>query len=502
MNFVSSNRDQAFLLPPDLRDWVPDDDLAHFVAAAVEHVPLDRFTFNARGTGSAQYHPRMMLALLVYCYATGIFSSRRIERATHLNVAVRHLTADTHPDHDTIAKFRRENAEAVREMFLRVLQLAAEMRVLRLGTVSVDGTKIDANASKHRSVSYARACELREQLELEVAHLMEQAEQADQSDEQVVGSLQGELADRQKMLERMKEACDRIEARRRAQAATEGKKVEAVRKQRRAPSAKAAGSGSLPLADPSAPVSAEAAPPANGGGETEAGPAEPARVGSVDAPADAAPAEAAGEPEAASAKPTDHHNFTDPDSRLMRHTRHHAVSQSYNAQAAVDTGSHLIVGARVSQNSNDRQELDPSVAAIPAALGKPGTVLADNGYASESQVETVRGRKIDVLVATGAEGRRRRHDLRPQPPPRKPRQVRSQFLLDMRERLKSEAGRALYKLRQQTVEPVFGTIKATMGFRRFLMRGEEKVGAEWQLVALAYNLRRMHTIGASSAATA
>ena len=183
-NFVDCDRNQAFLLPPDLRDWIPADDLAHFVIEAVERVDLGAFKVNHRGTGSAQYHPRMMLALLIYCYANGIFSSRRIERATHRDIGVRFVAANLHPDHDTIARFRRENFDAVSESFLQVLLLAKELKLLRVGLVSVDGSKFKANASKHRSVTYERAGGLIAQLEGEIAALLSRAEAADVAGEE------------------------------------------------------------------------------------------------------------------------------------------------------------------------------------------------------------------------------------------------------------------------------------------------------------------------------
>ena len=181
--FVFSDRTQPYLLPPDLREWLPEDDLAHFVVAAVERVPLSHFRVNGRGTGSAQYHPQMMLALLIYCYANGIFSSRRIERATYRDIGVRYVTANTHPDHDTVCKFRRENLEAVHESFVQVLLLAKELKLLTVGRVSVDGTKLKANASRRRSIRYDRAVALREQLRGEVKDLLAKAEQADAKSE-------------------------------------------------------------------------------------------------------------------------------------------------------------------------------------------------------------------------------------------------------------------------------------------------------------------------------
>ena len=201
-NFVQGDRNQPYLLPPDLREWLPEDDLAHFVVAAVERVPLSEFVVNTRGTGSAQYHPRIMLALLIYCCATGIFSSRRIERATYRDIGVRYVTANTHPDHDTLCRFRRENLEAAQSGFVEVLLLAKELKLLTVGRVSVDGTKVKANASKRRSIRYDRAVALREQLRGEVADLLGKAARADSQDEADPQQLARELARRNKLLPR------------------------------------------------------------------------------------------------------------------------------------------------------------------------------------------------------------------------------------------------------------------------------------------------------------
>ena len=212
IKLVDCERDQAFLLPQDLRDWIPEDDLAHFVIAAVERVEMRAFKVNHRGTGSAQYHPRMMLALVIYCYANGIFSSRRIERATHRDIGVRFVAANTHPDHDTIATFRRENFAAVGESFLQVLLLAKELKLLKVGLVSVDGSKFDANASKHRSVTYERAGELIDQLKLEIADLLGRAEAADGSGEEDPQALPKEIARREALRDRLDAARGRLEA--------------------------------------------------------------------------------------------------------------------------------------------------------------------------------------------------------------------------------------------------------------------------------------------------
>lgn len=219
--FVDCERDQAFLLPPDLRDWIPEDDLAHFVIEAVERVGIGAFKVNERGTGSAQYHPRMMLALLIYCYANGIFSSRRIERAAQRDIGVRFVAANTHPDHDTIATFRRENVTAVAESFLQVLLLAKELKLVKVGVVSIDGSKLDASASKHRSVTYARAGELVDQLRLEIADLLSRAEAADGSGEEDPQALPKEIASRKALCDRLDAARRRLEAQAKARAETE-----------------------------------------------------------------------------------------------------------------------------------------------------------------------------------------------------------------------------------------------------------------------------------------
>ena len=222
--FVDCARDQAFLLPPDLRDWIPEDDLAHFVIEAVERVEMSAFKVNHRGTGSAQYHPRMMLALLIYCYANGIFSSRRIERATHRDIGVRFVAANAHPDHDTIATFRRENFAAVAESFLQVLLLAKELKLVKVGVVSVDGTKIDANGSKHRSVRYDRAGELTAQLQLEISALMARAEASDGSGEEDPQALPKELAHKQALRDKLVAARGRLEAQAKVRAEAAGEK--------------------------------------------------------------------------------------------------------------------------------------------------------------------------------------------------------------------------------------------------------------------------------------
>ena len=440
-NFVDCDREQAFLLPPDLRDWIPADDLGHFVIEAVERVDLGAFKVNHRGTGSAQYHPRMMLALMIYCYANGIFSSRRIERATHRDIGVRFVAANRHPDHDTIARFRRENFAAVSESFLQVLLLAKELKLLRVGLVSVDGSKFKANASKHRSVTYERAGALIAQLEGEIAALLGRAEAADAAGEDDPQALPKEIARREALRDKLDAARRRLEARAAAEREAHEAKVAAREKRR----GRAKGKHPKP----------------------------PAETPAADAQS----------------------NLSDPDSRLMRKSKHHEYRQAYNAQAAVDAGgSQLIVGARVSQCASDRNDLVADIEAIPAALGRPETVLADNGYANGAEVAALEASGIEALVSTSAEGRRRTHDFRPVKALPAAKEPKADWLKAMAEKLASEEGRASYKLRRQTVEPVFGVIKAVLGFAGFSLRGLEKVEGEWTLVALAYNCKRLHKL--------
>ena len=216
-NFIPFNRNQAFPLPPDLKSWLPEDDLAHFVVAAVDCVSLGAFTLPARTGGKPQYHPRLMLALLVYAYANGIFSSRRIERATYRDIAVRFVTANLHPDHDTIAVFRRSNKAAFEAAFMQVLLLARASGLLRLGTVSIDGTKIDANASKLRSVRYDRAKQLRAKLAAGISGLTAKAEAADAQDSDPQ-ALPAEIARRESLKAKLDQACARLEAEARTEA--------------------------------------------------------------------------------------------------------------------------------------------------------------------------------------------------------------------------------------------------------------------------------------------
>ena len=429
--YVNIGRDTPLLLPPDLRVWVQADSLVHFVIDAVEAIDPRGAPVNERGTGREQYPPGMLLGLFVYGYATGMFSSRQIERATYENVAVRLLCADTHPDHDTLCTFRRKHGPLLSHAFAQTLELAARCGVFKVGqiTVAIDGTKILANASKHAAVSHGHAEKTLRTLDLEIAELLAKADQADATPLQDGLTIPAEVQRRQERKAQLQRAKAEMEAR--AYARFQAEQIEHEAKLvRRAEAAAASG--------------------------------KPPRGRATQAP-DSAP------------QPTDQVNFTDPASRIMK--TKDGFQQCYNAQAGVETASRLIVGPRVSQAPNDKRELIPDAAAVTAVEHATHglTILA-------AMQREPHGRSMAQLE--------KRSDP-PAPSPEAP------FAARMRHRTATATGRALYKLRQQTVEPVFDIIKEVLGFRRFSLRGLAKVTLEWELVCLAYNLKRLHRLGAA-----
>jgi len=455
--FVNIDYDTPLILPPNLRDWVPAGHLAHFILEAVAEMDLRRIKVNERGTGSEQYPPRMLLTLLLYCYATGVFSSRRIEQATSDSVPVRMMCGDTHPDHDTICTFRRENKALLQETFVRVLELAQALKFLQVGqiTVAVDGTKVLAHASKHSAVSYEQAGKTIEQLDLEVKELLAKAEQADSAPLQDGLSIPAEISRRQERKAALQKARAEIEARAQARYAVELAEHEKKLAERAAKKERGERIGGQP---PKAPT------PEPGSG--------------------------------------DQYNFTDPQSRIMKAGNGQHFEQSYNAQAAVEVESRLIVGERVSQAPNDKQELVPTVAAVAAPVASVAVVLADSGFYSAAAVQTVEhtpaGQPSGTTVYAALEKKEHHRtvsDLEKKDEPAAP-APGAEMSEVMKHRLKTAVGKAKYKLRQQTVEPVFGILKSVMGFRQFLLRGLEKVGLEWRLVCIAYNLKRLHIMGA------
>ena len=446
--FQNIDRATPMLLPPDWRDWVAEDDLVHFVINAVERLPLSTFHVNHKGCGDAQYPPHMMLALLLYSYANGLFSSRRIERATYRDLAVRFLCANRHPDHDSICAFRRQNLDAIAAAFVDVLELARELQLLKLGTVSLDGTHIKASASKDQNVTYQRAQELRTQLRQDVQQLLEQAENADQKSEDPQ-KLPQEIARREKLLAKMDTACVALEAR--AQARAEVERAEYEKK----------------LA------------------------AREQRAGSAKGPVP--------QPPRATPEPDEQINLTDAESNLMRKSKREGYTQSYNAQAVVEAeGTQLIVGARVSASASDAGQLEKDLASIPEILDRPTRALADCGFADRETFERLgRARPaLELYVSVHREDAHaeRRYDFRPPDKINPPKKLVDPVLVAMADKLKSAEGKAIYRKRASTVEPVFGIIKSVLGFRQFLLRGLKKVSGEWNLVCLAWNLKRLHVL--------
>lgn len=448
-NFRQVDRRTGFLLPPSVDEWLPERHLARFVVEVIERLDLSAMVKAYRGSGSAPYHPSVLLGLLVYGYATGVFSSRKLERASYDSVAFRFIAANDHPDHDTIATFRRRFLKEIEALFVHVLLLAREMGMLKLGAVALDGTKVHANASRHSALSYEHASKIEAQLKAEVAELMALAEAADSADVPDGMSVPEELARREERLARLAEAKAKIEARSQQRLAREQAEYEAKVKAREA---KTAATGKKPGGKPPAPP--------------EPGPGAKDQI-----------------------------NLTDEDSRIMP-VADGGFEQAYNAQAAVAAGSLLVVGHDVVQAANDKQQVKPmldKLGQLPEPLGTTQTFLADSGYYSEANVTACAAAKIEPMIATGRERhhpcfKERFADAPPAPDDPTP-------LDAMLHRLATPEGKNLYALRKQTPEPVFGIIKSVMGFRQFSLRGLEKVKGEWSLVTLAFNIKRMFALG-------
>jgi transposase len=447
-NFRPSDRLTGFLLPPSVDEWLPQRHLARFVVEVIDGLDLTAMSNAYRGTGSASYHPAPLLGLLVYGYATGVFSSRKLERATYDSVAFRFIVANDHPDHDTIATFRRRFLKDIEALFVKVLLLAREMGVLKMGTVALDGTKIHANASRHSALSYEHAGKIEAQLTAEVAELLAQAEAADQADIPDGMSIPEELARREDRLKKLAAARAKIEARAKERFAREMAEHKAKLAAREA---KTAATGKKPGGKPPRPP--------------------------VEGPL---------------AK--DQINLTDEDSRIMP-VAGGGFEQCYNAQAAVAADSLLVLAADVVQAPNDKQQIEPmlnQIDTLPDELGKVDTLLADTGYFSAANVAACEAAGIDPLIAMGRQphhpplGERFADD--PLPP------VNPTPVEAMAHQLKTREGRDLYALRKQTPEPVFGIIKSVMGFRQFSLRGIDKVRGEWSLVTMAWNLKRMFVL--------
>src|SRR5580704_8023783 len=447
-NFRPIDRDTGFLLPPSVDEWLPERHLARFVVEVIGGLDLRSMTGSYRGSGEASYHPELLLGLIVYGYATGVFSSRKLERATYDSVAFRFIAANDHPDHDTIAAFRRRFLKQIETLFVQVLGVAREMGVLKLGTVALDGTKIHANASRHSALSYEHASKIEAQLRAEVADLLRKAEAADQADVPDGMSIPEELARREARLAAIARAKATIEARAKERHARERAEYEAKLKAREA---KTAATGKKP------------------GGRPPAAPTE-------------------------GPLPTDQVNLTDEESRIMP-VAGGGFEQCYNAQAMVAADSLLVIAADVVQAPNDKQQLEPMVEhlnALPEELGKIETLLADNGYFSAANVTTCATANIEPLIATGREPHHRSLTERFAAAPAAPQDPTP--VQAMAHRLKTPQGKELYALRKQVPEPVFGIIKSVLGFRQFLLRGLDRVRGEWSLVTMAWNMKRMFAL--------
>jgi transposase len=444
MAFQPIDRETDYLLPPSVQDWLPKAHLARYVVDVVEGLDLSALERAYAGRGSDAYHPATLLSLLIYGYATGTFSSRKIERATYDSLAFRYIACNRHPDHDTLATFRTRFAEEFKSAFVQVLEVARENQLSRFGTVSLDGTKIHANASRHNALSYAHAEKIEAHLQAEVQELLALADAADQSAVPDGVNLPDEITRREDRLAAIAAAKVKIEAR--AKERFEGEQ-----------------------ADYEAKMAARAAKEADG--------KKPG--GKIPKPPEAGP------------RATDQINLTDEESRIMK-VAGGGFEQCFNAQAVVDTESMLIIATDVTQACNDKEQVEPLVAKVqanPEGLNQPEIWLADTGYFSAKNVDVCLAAKIEPLIAVKRDEhhpdwRERFTEPLPLADDASPVEV-------MKHQLKTRTGRAAYALRKQTVEPVFGIIKSVMGFRQFLLRGLDNVKNEWTLVCLAWNLKRM-----------
>ncbi len=443
---------QPLLLPPSFNDWLPEGHLARFLNEVVDELDLSAIyqSYEKDGRGQAAYHPGMMVRLLLYGYCIGVVSSRAIERATYEDVAFRYLAGDQHPDHDTIAEFRQRHLQSLAGLFKQALQLCQRAGLVKLGHVALDGTKVKANASKHKAMSYQRMGETEKRLEAEVAKLLEAAEQTDAQEDAQYGKgrrgdeLPVELARRESRLQKIREAKAALEAEAKQRAEAEKAEAEAKIAARRQQ-------------------------------EEESGQKAKGRSPQVPDPAEAQP------------DPKAQRNFTDPDSRIMKDGATKSFEQAYNAQAAVDSQAQVIVAAEVTQQANDKQQLVPMLEKVEENVGQmPEKASADAGYFSEANVTDEKLKGVDLYVAAD---RQKHGELVPEVsgPPTAGKTVIEQ----MREKLKTAAGREVYKRRKAVVEPVFGQIKEVRGFRRFSFRGTVKVRAEWRIICLTHNLLKL-----------
>ena len=446
--FILIDRDTPYILPPCVQDYLPDDHLARFVVELVDQLDLRALSAVYAGKGKRPYHPAMLLSLLFYGYATGVFSSRKLEKATYDSMAFKYICANENPDHDTINSFRKRFNKEIEGLFVELLVLAEAMGLIKLGTVSLDGTKIKANASKHKALSWDYANRLEAQFKQEIETLLKLAEAADNTQLPEDMNVPVELKRRQDRLAVIAKAKQEIQARAKARYAEEKAEYDeklAKREKHLAETGKKMG-GKAPQAPSEAPQA------------------------------------------------KDQVSLTDAESRIMP-TRQ-GFEQAYNAQASVDIATHLIVGHHVTQHANDKQEIEPALAKLgqlPEGLGTIENLLADTGYFSQGNVKACHDATVKPYIAQ----QRQHHNP--------PLEARFQHQPDIDEtplppvqamahRLTTKAGKALYGKRKSTVETVFGVIKHVLGFRQFQLRGLASVQSEWNLVCIGWNLKRMHAL--------
>jgi transposase len=443
--FKSCDRKQMLLLPPSLLDWLPEGHLAHFILDVVEQLDLSKIYASYKGDGRGQppYEPSMMTALLFYAYCTGVPSSRQIEKRTHEDVAFRVIAVNRHPDHDSICEFRKRHLKALAGLFVQILRLCQEAGLVKLGHVALDGTKIKANASKDKAMSYGKMKKKKEELEKEIDELLKNAETVDREEDKKYGKgkkgwdLPDELKRRETRLEKIKAAMSALEEEAEQQAAEKQKAKEAQEKGKNR--------------------SASQSPP-------------------VVLPSDKA-----------------QRNFTDPDSRIMKVSSTNSFEQCYNGQAIVDDSSQVIVAAGLSQHATDVEEVEPILDILEENLGgipHHTAITTDAGYFSETNLMLFEDALLNPFMAT----QKMKHgEVLPQVRGRIPQDMTPKDR--MRRKLSTKKGQKIYSKRKSTVEPVFGQIKQARGLRQFLLRGYENVSSEWQMWCLSHNLLKMYRHG-------
>ena len=445
--FRTADYEKTLNLQITLRDVLPPDHLARFIVDIVAQLDLQPIYQKYSDQGAPPYAPELLLGLLFYGYATGVFSSRKIERATYEILPFRFMAGDMHPDHDTIAHFRRQNLTELKELFVQILLIAQAMGQLQLGNVSLDGSKIHADASKSKAVSYQRLLAIEAYLQVEVEELFALAEVADGGQLPPEMNIPDEIERRQQQLNRLSEAKKVLVER--AQARYEAEKADYEAKQQ-AREEKSAQTGQKPRGKPPQPPTP--------------GP-----------------------------HPKDQYNFTDPESRLMKNANNSGFDQHYNSQVVVDHDSRLIVGNWLCNQTNDQKAALPTIDTVSPRLGQVRKANLDTGYLSQDNITGLETRGIDPHIATGRsphhQGWRAFFLNRPEPPTADASQRER-----MAYKLRTDIGQALYRLRKSTVEPVIGIIKEILGFRQFSLRGLWAATGEWTLVCLAYNLKRLHIL--------